>query len=40
MQTKSAQSYTTQFYTLAEELNWAEETLIDIYKKGLKPDVL
>lgn len=39
-QTASASSYTTQFRTLAEELGWPEETLIGMYRRGLKAEVL
>lgn len=39
-QNASATLCTTQFWLLVEELGWEEETLIGIYKKGLKSGVL
>lgn len=38
-QNGSAQSYTTAFRNLAEELEWNEASLIDKYKEGLKDNV-
>ncbi|QRV87035.1 Retrotransposon gag protein [Ceratobasidium sp. AG-Ba] len=38
-QTKSAQSYVTQFRTLMQEVDWNDEALIDKFREGLKPEV-
>jgi hypothetical protein len=38
-QTGSAQNYTNQFRSLAEELGWDETALKDQYRAGLKPEV-
>jgi hypothetical protein len=38
-QTGSAQTYTNQFRSLAEELGWDEVALKDQYRAGLKPEV-
>ena len=38
-QTGSAQNYTNQFRSLAEELGWDEVALKDQYRAGLKPEV-
>ncbi|QRV84466.1 Retrotransposon gag protein [Ceratobasidium sp. AG-Ba] len=38
-QTKSAQSYVTQFRTLMQEVDWNDKALIDKFREGLKPEV-
>ena len=38
-QTGAAQHYTTQFFSLAEELGWGKTALKDQYQAGLKPEV-
>ncbi|QRV96858.1 Retrotransposon gag protein [Ceratobasidium sp. AG-Ba] len=38
-QTKSAQSYVTQFRNLMQEVDWNDEALIDKFREGLKPEV-
>jgi hypothetical protein len=38
-QTKSAQSYASQFRVLAQEVSWDQAAMIDKFKEGLKPDV-
>jgi hypothetical protein len=38
-QTKSAQSYASQFRVLSQEVSWDQAAMIDKFKEGLKPDV-
>jgi polyhydroxyalkanoate synthesis regulator phasin len=38
-QTKSTQSYATQFRILAQEIGWDQKALIDKFKEGLKAEV-
>jgi hypothetical protein len=38
-QTKSAQSYASQFRVLSQEVSWDQTAMIDKFKEGLKPDV-
>jgi hypothetical protein len=38
-QTKSAQSYASQFRVLSQEVSWDRAAMVDKFKEGLKPDV-
>jgi hypothetical protein len=38
-QTKSAQSYASQFRVLSQEVSWDQAAMIDKFKEGLKPEV-